>query len=249
MFTKKTVRDINLRNKTVLLRVDYNVPLKNGIILDDYRIKQSLETIKYLLDQNCKIVICSHLGRPKGIDPSLSLQPIVLRLAKLLGKAIAFAPNAIGEKTLEQVKSLKNGQIILLENLRFYEGEEKDSKEFAKSLSELAEVFVQDAFGVVHRFNASTSAITKYLPSVSGLLLEREVDTITNVASKPEKPLMVIIGGAKIADKIDIIERFISSADFIMLGGAMANTFLKATGIEIGSSLYEENELPLARKI
>lgn len=249
MFKKKTVKEINLRGKTVLLRVDYNVPIKNGIIQDDYRIKQSLETIKYLISQECKIVICSHLGRPEGIDPSLSLHPVALRLSKLLNKGVGFASNIDSEKTINEIKNLKPGQIILLENLRFDSGEEKDDSNFAKKLSELADVFVQDAFGVVHRYNASTVAITKYLPSVSGLLLEREVDTITNVALNPKKPLMVVVGGAKIADKIDILERFISMADYIMLGGAMGNTFLKASGVEIGSSKYDENELPLARRI
>jgi 3-phosphoglycerate kinase len=249
MFKKKTVKDINLRGKTVLLRVDYNVPIKNGIIQDDFRIRQSLETIKYLISQECKIIICSHLGRPEGMDPSLSLRPVVLRLSKLLNKGVAFAPNLSSENINSEVKNLKSGQILLLENLRFNPGEDKDDDKFAKQLSELADIFVQDAFGVVHRYNASTVAVTKYLPSVAGLLLECEVDTITNVAQNPKKPLMVVVGGAKIADKIDILERFISMADYIMLGGAMANTFLKASGTEIGASKYDENELPLARRI
>lgn len=250
MFTKQTVRDIDLDGKTVLLRADYNVPLEDGKISDDYRIKQSLPTVQYLLDHNVRLIICSHLGRPKGPDDKAnSLLPVAQRLQKLLDKHVAFAPDCVGDETKKAAKALKLGQILLLENLRFHPEEEANDDVFAKKLASLADVFVQDGFGVVHRAHASTEAVTKHLPSVAGLLLEKEVDTITNVMEQPEKPLMAIIGGAKIADKIEILDKFISIADFVVIGGAMANPFLAAKGISVGKSLYDKSDLPTARVI
>ena len=250
MFTKQTIRDIDLTGKTVLLRADYNVPIEDGKITDDYRIKQSLPTIEYLLKQDVKLIICSHLGRPKGPDDaSCSLFPVAKRLQQLIDKPVEFAVDCVGPLAEKAVASLRNGQILLLENLRFYPEEEANDDNFAKQLATLADVFVQDGFGVVHRAHASTSAITKYLPSVAGLLLEKEVDTITNVMQNPERPLMAIIGGAKIADKLDILNRFIEIADFVAVGGAMANTFLAANAVDIGDSLYDETELSQALDI
>jgi 3-phosphoglycerate kinase len=250
MFTKQTIKDIDLKNKTVLLRADYNVPVKDGKITDDYRIKQSLPTIKYLLDQNVKLIICSHLGRPDGkANEEFSLFPVAKRLKELVDKDVGFATDCIGGPAEKAAGSIKNGQILLLENLRFHAEEEANDNGFAQKLASLAEVFVQDGFGVVHRAHASTEAITHHLPSVAGLLLEKEVGTITTVMESPEKPLMAIIGGAKIADKIEILKRFINIADFVAVGGAMANTFLAAQSIKVGASLYDKDQLPLAKKI
>ena len=250
MFTKKTVRDIDLKAKTVLLRADYNVPLQDGKITDDYRIQQSVPTLKYLLKQGAKIVICSHLGRPTGQnDLAQSLKPVAVRLQELLGHEVAFAADCVGTVVQQQVDALQLGQVILLENLRFHKQEEANDPEFARQLASLADVFVQDGFGVVHRAHASTEGVTHYLPSVAGFLLEREVDTITNVMKKPQRPLVAVVGGAKIADKIDILHRLIKIADFVAVGGAMANTFLKAQGVDVAASLVDSAELSVARDI
>ena len=250
MFTKQTIKDINLSGKTVLLRADYNVPILDGKITDDYRIQQSLPTINYILEQGARLIICSHLGRPSGPnDVASSLFPVAKRLQQLLDRPVEFATNCIGEPAKKAAKNLAAGQVLLLENLRYHPEEEKNDEAFAKDLASLADIFVQDGFGVVHRAHASTSAITKFLPSVAGLLLAKEVDTITKVMERPERPLMAIIGGAKIADKIDILHRFIKIADFIAVGGAMANTFLAAKGIAIGDSLYDKNDVAVARDI
>ncbi len=249
-FDKKTVKDIDLKNKRVLVRVDYNVPLENGKVVSDYRITESIPTLLYLLEQGCSLVLMSHLGRPEGkTDPRYSLEPVARCLSNLLKKNVHFAADCLGSDTALAAKSLAVGDILLLENLRFYPEEEKNDSEFAKQLASYGEVFVQDAFGVVHRAHASTDAITQFLPSVAGLLLEKEVDTITNVMSEPKRPLMAIIGGAKITDKIKVIEKFIDIADFIAIGGAMANTFLLAEGIEIGKSLADTGDVPLAKEI
>lgn len=250
-FNKKTIRDIDLAGKTVLVRADYNVPLdEHGHITDDYRIKKSLPTLQYLLDKGCKVVVCSHLGRPDGPDdPKCSLQAVARRLEKLIDKQVHFAIDCVGPAVEEAARELPAGQILLLQNLRYHEEEEANDDGFAKKLALLAEVFVQDGFGVVHRAHASTEAITHHLPSVAGLLLEKEVDTITNVMEKPERPLVAVIGGAKISDKIEILERFVDIADVVAVGGAMANTFLLAEGIDIGKSKAEPDDVPLAKRI
>lgn len=250
-FHKKTVRDIDLHGKTVLVRVDYNVPVDSeGRITDDYRIKKSLPTLQYLLERNCRLILCSHLGRPKGPDDKkASLREAAKRLQKLLGHDVAFAEDCVGEPAEKAAQALQPGQVLLLENLRYHDEEEKNDDEFAKKLAGLAEVFVQDGFGVVHRAHASTDAVTRHLPSVAGLLLEKEVDTITNVMDDPKRPLMAIIGGAKISDKMDILNRFIDMADFVAIGGGMANTFLLAEDIKIGESKAEPDEVPLAKEI
>ncbi len=250
MFAKKTIRDIDLEGKRVLLRADYNVPVEDGKITNDFRIKQSLPTVQALLAKNAKLVIMSHLGRPEGRpDTQFSLRPVAQRLSELLGKEVQFAADCLGEEAVKAAEALQSGQILLLENVRFYPEEEKNDDVFAAKLAKYGEIFVQDGFGVVHRAHASTEAITHYLPSVAGLLLEKEVDTITRVMDAPERPLMAIIGGAKISDKIDVLNRFIDIADFIAIGGAMANTFLAAEGIDISKSKYEPNDVPIARDI
>lgn len=253
MFTKKTIDDIKLKSKRVLLRADYNVPInEDGTIASDYRIKQSLPTLQALLEQECSIVICSHLGRPEGPqDKKTSLRPVAERLSELLGQEVQFLTDCVGDNVDEATAALQPGQIILLENLRYYKEEEKNNEDFARVLAQdsNAQVFVQDGFGVVHRAHASTDAVTHYLPSVAGLLLYNEVHTITQVMSTPDRPLMAIIGGAKIADKIDILYKFIELADVVVVGGAMANTFLLAQGIETGASLVDKDDLATAEEI
>lgn len=251
MFTKKTIRDIDLRGKRVLMRADYNVPLnEDGTIADDYRIQQSLDTVKALLDQDVKLVICSHLGRPEGPhDKKCSLRPVAKRLSELLDQDVQFAEDCVGADAEKAANALEPRQILLLENLRFHPQEEANDDGFAAELAKLGEIFVQDGFGVVHRAHASTEAVTHHLPSVSGLLLEKEVDCITRVMDTPERPLMAIVGGAKISDKIEVLNRFIDIADFVAIGGAMANTFLAAEGIDIAKSKYEPNDVPIAKDI
>jgi len=249
-FAKKTINDIDLKRKAVLLRADYNVPLENGKITDDYRIQQSLPTIKALLAKDVKLIICSHLGRPDGKpNPDMSLFPVAKRLQELLDQEVEFATDCVGERAIKAAEKLKPGQVLLLENLRFHPEEEANDAAFGKALASLADVFVQDGFGVVHRAHASTEAVTHFLPSVAGLLLQKEVDTITTVMESPKRPLMAIVGGAKIADKIDILHRFIDIADFVAIGGAMANTFLVAEGIPVGASLYAKDELTVAKDV
>jgi len=250
MFSKKTIRDIDLKGKTVLLRADYNVPVSDGKITDDYRIEQSLPTIHYLLERNVRLIICSHLGRPDGSNnPALSLFPVAKRLQQLLDRPVEFATDCVGPAAKKAASGLPAGHVLLLENLRFHPEEKANDDGFAKQLASLADVYVNDAFAVDHRADASLEAITRHLPSVAGLLLEKEVDMITKVMEQPERPLMAIIGGAKIADKIDILHRFIEIADFVAVGGAMANTFLAAQGVDIGDSLYDKVDLPVAKDI
>lgn len=250
-FRKKTVRDVNLHGKTVLLRADYNVPLRaDGAVASDYRIRESLPTLKYLLAHDCKIVIISHMGRPAGKrDAHLSLRPVATKLRHLLGQPVAFAEDCIGPVAEKAVAELPAGHILLLENLRFHPEEETNNKLFASALARLGQVFVQDGFAVVHRAHASTQGVTKFMPSVAGLLLEKEVSTLTTAVEDPKRPLLTVIGGAKIAYKIEVLERFIDMADFVAIGGAMANTFLRAQGVDTGNSLTDKADLPLARDI
>ncbi len=250
-FDKKTINDIDFSGKRVLLRVDYNVPKDSeGRITDDYRIKKSLPTIQYLLVRSAKIVIISHMGRPNGkVDKKYTLKPCAERLSKLLDKPVEFLEDCIGATTEQSIKDAQNGSITLLENVRFHPEEEQNDESFAKKLSTYADVFVQDAFGVVHHPAVSVTELPKHLPAVAGLLLEKEVSTITEVMNNPKRPLMAIIGGAKISDKLDIINRFIDVADFVAIGGAMANTFLLAEGIKVGKSVVEPEAVPLAKKI
>jgi 3-phosphoglycerate kinase len=244
-FFKETINTVSLSGQTVLLRADYNVPLKkDGTISDDFRIRASLPTIKKLLHDNCKVVIISHLGRPKGRDETLSLEPIAQRLAELLGEPVRFVDYAIGDRARMAVKRAPGRSVIVLENLRFYPGEEANDEQFARELAKTsgARYFVQDGFGVVHRAHASTSAITLQLPSVAGLLIEQEYTTITQVMKTPKRPLVAVLGGAKVSDKIKVIEAFVKVADTIIIAGAMANTFLVYKGYALGKSKFEANE-------
>lgn len=243
-FHKKTIKDIPLAGKTVLVRADYNVPLSSdGGIDDEYRITQSLPTLQYLLAQKCRIVLCSHLGRPNGKpNKQFSLEPVAARLGELLKQPVGFVGDCVGDQVKQAVKKTGAGDIILLENLRFHPEEEANDSEFAKKIAidSGAEYLVQDGFGVVHRAHASTAAITHYVPAVAGLLLEKEYQTITKAMEAPKRPLVAVLGGAKISDKIKVFERFVDIADTIIIGGAMANTFLDYKGLPIGDSKYED---------
>ncbi len=252
-FTKKTIKDVNIKGKTVLVRADYNVPL-NGEkqIQSNYRITESIPTLQYLIENKCRIVITTHLGRPKGIDSAYSVKPIAKELSKLLKKPVSFVSDCIGDSVKQAVDAMQPGDVTLLENVRFHTEEEKrNDKAFVEALvsDTGAEIFVQDCFGVAHRAHASIVGPTEHLPAVSGLLLEKEVSTITRVMQKPRKPVMAIVGGAKIGDKIDIIHAFIRTADIVVIGGAMANTFLKAHGTKVGKSLVDNEELDTAHDI
>ena len=244
-FQKMTLRDVPLQGDTVLVRADYNVPLDDeGNIADDFRLRASVPTIKALQNAGCKIVIMSHLGRPEGRDKNLSLEPIAERLASLIGSPVRFVDDAIGDKVKMAVKKAPQNAIILLENLRFYPGEEKNDSAFARQLAQSvgAQYFIQDGFGAVHRAHASTDAITQQLPSVAGLLVEREVTTIMEALEHPKRPFIAILGGAKVSDKIGVIKEFVQKADQILIGGAMANTFLAANGIDVGKSRVERDQ-------
>ncbi|MFZ1361127.1 MAG: phosphoglycerate kinase, partial [Candidatus Saccharimonadales bacterium] len=244
-FYKKTIKDVPLRRHTVLVRADYNVPLDSaGAISDDLRIRASLPTLRYLLKQQCKVVIISHLGRPEGRDMSYSLEPIAKRLEELLGQDVAFVDQTVGEKVHQAVRTAPKSSVTLLENLRFDSGEEADDEAFAEEIvhSIKPDFFVQDGFGVVHRAHASTQAITLLVPSVAGLLLEKECRTIERAMERPRRPLVAVMGGAKVSDKITVIERFVSIADTIVIGGAMANTFLQYRGYNMGASKCEDGQ-------
>ena len=251
-FFKLTIRDVPLENQTVLVRADYNVPLnKKGEIDNDLRIRASLPTIQYLLDHHCKVVVMSHLGRPEGRDESLSLEPIGVRLSELIHHPVQFVDDCIGDKVVQAVKKAPTGTIVLLQNLRFYKEEEADDEVFAKKIATAtgARYFVQDGFGVVHRAHASTHAITLCIPSVAGLLLEKEYTMLTSAMESPKRPLVAVLGGAKISDKIAFVERFVKVADKLIIGGAMANTFLAYKGFNMGVSLLEADQNELLDKI
>jgi phosphoglycerate kinase len=245
-FPKKTIRDVPLEGKIVLLRADYNVPLtKTGKIGDDLRIKASVPTIEYLLDKNCKVVIISHLGRPDGKkNDKYTLEPVAERLSKLLKKDVKFVDTALGDKPYQAVKKSPLGSVTLLENIRFHAEEEKNDENFARKIvkSTGARYLVQDGFGVVHRAHASTDAIAMCIPAVAGFLLEKEYTTLMSAIKKPKRPLVAVLGGAKVADKIGVIERFVDIADKILIGGAMANTFLAYKGYDVGKSMHETNQ-------
>jgi len=244
-FFKRTIRDVPIDNKTVLIRADYNVPQsKTGAISDDLRIRASLPTIEYLLEHHTKVVIMSHLGRPEGREQKYSLKPVAKRLSELLDRKVIFVDDCIGDQVVQAVKKAPNNSVILLENLRFYKEEEANDTTFAENIAKStgARYFVQDGFGVVHRAHASTEAITHFIPSVSGLLLEREYVTITGAMDKPQRPLVAVMGGAKVSDKITVIEKFVGIADKIIIGGAMSNTFLKYKGHHMGSSKVEDGQ-------
>jgi phosphoglycerate kinase len=237
---KKSVKDIDIKSKRVLMRVDFNVPLDGGKITDDNRIRAALETIRYLLGNGAKLIIMSHLGRPKGQrKPEFSLKPAASRLSELLGKPVTMLSDCIGEAVKEKVNSMQAGEVVLLENLRFYKEETENDPEFAKQLAGLGEVFVNDAFGTSHRAHSSTEGVTHYLESVCGFLVQKEIEYFQKVATQPQKPFIFILGGAKVSDKIPVIENMMAKADSILIGGAMAYTFMKVKGISVGSSRVE----------
>jgi phosphoglycerate kinase len=244
---KKSVRDVELKGKKVFVRVDFNVPLEEGKITDDTRIRETLPTIRFLVDAGAKIILASHLGRPNGqVAEDLRLTPAAARLSELLGKPVAKADEAIGEAVQAQVAKLNNGDVLLLENVRFYEGEEKNDPVLAKSFADLADLFVNDAFGAAHRAHASTAGIAQFIPAVSGLLMEKELDVLGKALTRPERPFTAIVGGAKVKDKISVIENLLNLADNIIIGGGLSYTFLKAQGYEIGNSLVDNSKLELA---
>ena len=246
---KKTVKDIDLKGKRVFVRCDFNVPMdENQNITDNTRIVAALPTIKYLLEQNCKIVLASHLGRPKGeFKPEFSLKPVAKELSKLLNKEVIMAKDVIGEGTIQKALDLKEGEIMLLENVRFHKEETDNNPEFAKKLASMAEVFVNDAFGTAHRAHASTTGIADYLPAVSGFLIEKELKFLGNAVNNPERPFVAILGGAKVSDKIGVIDSLLEKVDTLMIGGGMAYTFFKAQGYEVGNSICEVDKLDLAK--
>ena len=248
---KKTVRDIAVQGKTALVRVDFNVPFNDdGKISDDKRIQEALPTIRYLIEHEARVVLMSHLGRPKGkfVD-ELRLDPIGEHLAKLLGKPVQKVDDCIGEQVQQAVENMQAGDVLLLENIRFYPEEEKNDREFARKLSELGDLFVLDAFGTAHRAHASTVGIASYLPAVAGLLMEKELTILGNAMENPQKPFVVIIGGAKVSDKIGVLEHLLDKADTLLIGGGMANTCLKAKGYGVGTSLLEGDKVESAREL
>ena len=248
---KKTVRDIDIKGKKVLIRVDFNVPLDDKEnITDDTRIEKAIPTIKYVLESPAKVILMSHLGRPKGEkNPKMSLKPCAERLSKLLNKKVTFVNDCIGQEAEDAVNNMKDGDVILLENLRFHKEETKNDPEFAKSLSKLGDVFVNDAFGTCHRAHASTEGVTKFLPSVMGFLVEKEIEYFGKLLSNPEKPFALILGGAKVSDKIAVIENMLDKIDYLLIGGAMAYTFLRSRLKGIGSSRIEEDKIKVAADI
>lgn len=245
---KKTVKDIDLKGKKVFVRCDFNVPMdENQTITDNTRIVAALPTIKYLLEQNCKIILASHLGRPKGeVKPEFSLAPVAKELSKLLGKEVIMAKDVIGEDAMSKAANLKEGEIMLLENVRFHREETDNDPEFAKKLASMAEIFVNDAFGTAHRAHASTTGIADYIPGVAGFLIEKELKFLGNAINNPERPFVAILGGAKVSDKIGVIDSLLDKVDTLMIGGGMAYTFFKAQGYSVGNSLCEVEKTGLA---
>lgn len=244
---KKSVRDVEVAGKRVFVRVDFNVPLENGQITDDTRIRETLPTVKYLIEQGARVILASHLGRPKGqVVEEMRLTPVAKRLSEMLGQPVMKADVAIGAEAKEKAEQLKDGEVLLLENVRFYPGEEKNDPELAKAFAELAELYVNDAFGAAHRAHASTEGIAHHLPAVSGLLMEKELDVLGKALTNPERPFTAIIGGAKVKDKIDVIDNLLNLADNIIIGGGLSYTFLKALGNEVGKSLVDNEKLDLA---
>ena len=248
---KKTFKDIDVTGKKVFVRVDFNVPQdESGKITDDTRIQAALPTINYLIKQNSKIILCSHLGRPKGVvNEKFSLAPVAERLQELLNRPVKLAKDVIGPSAKELTSNMKEGDVVLLENVRFHAEEEKNDDAFARELASLAEVYVNDAFGAAHRAHASTAGIAKYLPAVAGFLMDSEIMALTNATENAEKPLVVIFGGAKVSDKIGVISALMSKANVILIGGAMANTFLVAKGYGVGFSKFEEDKVAVAKEI
>jgi phosphoglycerate kinase len=244
---KKTLKDIDVKGKRVFCRVDFNVPMQDGKITDETRIRAALPTIQHLIDQGAKVILASHFGRPKGkVVEEMRLTPVGIRLSELLGKDVKKADEAYGDSVKALIETMNSGDVLLLENVRFYPGEEKNDPELAKSFAELADVYVNDAFGAAHRAHASTEGIAHILPAVSGLLMEKELDVLGKALSNPERPFTAIIGGAKVKDKIGVIENLLDLVDNLIIGGGLAYTFVKAQGHEVGKSLLEADKIDLA---
>nr|WP_078058051.1 phosphoglycerate kinase [Desulfurobacterium indicum] len=253
MFNKMCLKDIppsELKGKKVFVRVDFNVPIDNGVIMNDKRIRAALPTINYLIDHGARIILCSHLDRPKGRDPRYTLKPVAERLARLLEQPVKFIPDCIGEEVEKEVNSLSDGEVALLENVRFYPEETKNDEEFAKKLAKLADIYVNDAFGTAHRKHASTYGITKFVNiAVAGFLLHKEIEYLQKVLEHPDRPFVLIIGGSKVSSKLQVIENLLKVVDKMLIGGGMAYTFLKAAGYEVGKSLVEDDFIETAKEI
>jgi len=250
MFNKKTVRDIDVNGKKVLVRVDFNVPLKDGVVGDDTRIRGALPTIQYLLDNGAAVILCSHLGRPKGErNPQYSLAPVAEYLKGLVSNPVYFADDCIGESAQKAAAALKPGEILVLENTRFYKGEEKNDLELAKGLADLADLYVNDAFGTAHRAHSSTEGVTHFKPGVAGFLLEKEIQYLSSAVEDPKRPFVAILGGAKISDKIGVIKNLLNKADKVLIGGGMANTFFAAQGYDMADSLVQDEAIDTAKEI
>lgn len=249
---KKTVRDIDVSGKKVLVRCDFNVPQdkETGEITDNRRIRAALPTIQYLLNNNAKVILCSHLGRPKGeVNPKYSLKPVAEELSRLLGKEVKLSKDVIGEDAKKLTSEIKEGEIVLLENVRFHKEEEKNDAEFSKALASFAEIYVNDAFGTAHRAHGSTAGVADYLPAVSGFLIEKELEFLGGALENPKRPFVAILGGAKVSDKIGVIENLLDKVDTLIIGGGMAYTFFKAQGLNIGTSICEEDKIDLAKSL
>lgn len=250
MSDKKTIRDIDVKGKRVLVRVDFNVPLDQGKVADDTRLRAALPTVQYLMEQGARVILMSHLGRPKGkVKEELRLTPVAERLAELLDRPVAMAVDCVGEEAETAVGRLRPGDVLLLENLRFHSDEEANSPEFVRQLASLGDIYVNDAFGTAHRAHASTEGIAHHLPAVAGFLMEKELNFLSKALENPEHPFVAILGGAKVSDKIGLVDNLLGKVDALLIGGGMANTFLKAQGYQIGQSLVEEESLPLARQL
>ena len=247
---KKTIRDIDVKGKRVLVRVDFNVPLKDGKVTDDTRIRAALPTLQYLLEKGAAVILMSHLGRPKeGPDPKYSMKPTATRLAEVLGKPVAFAEDCVGPKAEAAASALKPGDVLVLENTRFYKTETKNDPKLAEQMAKLADIYVNDAFGSAHRAHSSTEGVAKFLPAVAGFLMEKELDYLGGVMENPGRPFLAILGGAKVSDKIGVISSLLDKADTLLIGGGMANTFLKAKGLGVGDSLVEDEVLGTAKEL
>ncbi len=250
MFNKKTIKDIDVKGKRVLVRVDFNVPLTDGGVGDDTRIRAAMPTLQYLLDNGASLILCSHLGRPKGSpDPAYSMKPVAEHLGKVMGKPVLFSADCVGPEAEKAAKALKPGDVLVLENTRFYAGETKNDPEMSRQLAALADLYVDDAFGSAHRAHASTVGVTDYLPGVAGFLMEKEIQYLGQAIAEPKRPFVAILGGAKISDKIGVIRNLLSKADSILIGGGMANTFFKAQGYPVGDSLVEDEALETAKEL
>ncbi|MBF0498995.1 MAG: phosphoglycerate kinase [Candidatus Riflebacteria bacterium] len=247
----RTIKDIQFKGRRTLIRVDFNVPLDKSLnITDDTRIRAAVPTLKHIVEQGGRLIIMSHLGRPKGgPEPKYSMKPVLKRLGELLGKSVQFAGDCVGDEATRMARGLKDGEVLLLENLRFHAEEEKNDPTFSKALASLGEIYVSDAFGTAHRAHASTAGIADYLPAYAGFLMEKEITYLSKVTSSPERPMVAIMGGAKVSDKILVIENLLKKVDSLLIGGGMAYTFLKAQGKEIGKSLCEIDQLEIAKKI